>query len=129
MKPNKNTHIADLLTERGFHKLNELDWQIMKIGKYLRNTVPFVIVFARLAYCVYYYPRSISYLMKYPISEVSYLINNTAIFFFIAVVVFISIYVISIVVRIPIHRKATRILKQVYSELGLNAPENEFIVE
>lgn len=130
MKPTtKNTNsinqqINERLTQRGFYAF--VDWarRLDSIGDKAYYALILVVI-SRLLVSLYYYPRSIQYLLANPLTEAFYLLDSIAVFSFIALGVWVAFFLITVITSKLLADKALHIYNHVYNEFGIEAPEFE----
>ncbi len=121
-----NSDKADaILSERGFYKLVKLYDTVDSVGSLVMKFVPLLIVIVRLIVSVYYYPRSLQYILAHPISESIYLWESLGIYFYIALGIFFATAIVAFIIRRFIAIRASKIYYQTYYELGVEAPNLE----
>lgn len=117
--------IETMLDERGFNSIVLWYHKVDTIGAFIMKYVPLLLIVIRLVVSVYYYPRSVQYLIEHPLSELTYLLNSLGVYFYIAIGVFFGTAIITYVIMRIIAVKASQIFYQVYYELGIEAPKFE----
>lgn len=118
-------NVDTILSERGFYKLVKLYSTIDSVGSLVMKFVPLLIVIIRLIVSVYYYPRSLQYILAHPISESIYLLESLGTYFYMALGVFFATAIIAFIIRRFIAIRASKIYYKTYYELGVEAPNFE----
>lgn len=117
--------IEEILSNRGFYTLVDCSRKVDSIGSFLAKYIPVLIVIFRLLVSLYYYPRSIQYLLAHPLSEACYLLESLDIYVYLAIGVYLGLGIIGFIIAKILAIKALRIYRQVYNEFGIEAPEFE----
>lgn len=124
---NKNIQgqIEKMLYQKGFHTVLRWYDRIDSLGSVIMLYVPIAIVLIRLFVSIYYYPRSLQYFIKHPLTESAYFLSSLGVYFYIALGVFFGSALLAVVIRWILLKIASHIYYQVYGELGVEAPAFE----
>lgn len=114
--------ISELLNKRGFNRLIERYDKIDNIGSIIIKVIPITIIILRLAYCVFYYPRTFQFFIKHPITESLSLLKELGVYFYIAIGIFLVGGIICLIARRIIATQIAKVYYKTYSDLGIDAP-------
>lgn len=108
------------LVELGFFRLQYYHEVIDNVGALIIKIIPLSIILIRLCYVLYYYPRSVKYLLSHPISEVGYLLVSLEMYFKIAFAIVVIVGAGSLIIMKLLSIKAAKIQDRVHTELDAN---------
>lgn len=114
--------VEKMLSNQGYYTIGMWYDRIDSVGAFIIQWIPLLIILFRLSVCLYYYPRSISYLLAHPLTELMYLFVSLGVYLYIALGFFLGTAIVALIIRRVLLVLAAKIYYRVYNELGINPP-------
>ena len=118
--------IADELTKRGFHKLNQRRYNLDNYLTGIMYLILIILVGYKTYQAINFYPREVIYLVKHPISEILYILSDILQWWWIYILIYVISKIIYYGIAIPIYYREKQIYYEVYAKYGVEPPKYSF---
>ena len=97
MQNGDSEQVKKMLSKQGYYTIGMWYDRIDFVGAVIIQWIPLLIILFRLSVCLYYYPRSISYFLAHPLTELMYLFFSLGVYLYIALGVFLGVAIVALI--------------------------------